>query len=130
VSDLSVRSNHRWIRENHHEVAKSREDLGCRIWGIYEGSIVVRYGEVARQISPRVIQLSKTVKESWPSIKDSRGPLDQDDTWQKIRAPQRLHFEVSHVVKFKGKRFKLAICEFMKGFEPLDHQELWTIDQA
>jgi hypothetical protein len=46
------------------EVAKSREDLGHRIWGIYEGSIAIRYGEAARRISPRVIQLSKTVKES------------------------------------------------------------------
>jgi hypothetical protein len=62
-------------RSSEIEVAKSREDLGRRIWGIYEGSIAVRYGEAARRISPRVIQLSKTVKESWPSIGDSRGPL-------------------------------------------------------
>jgi hypothetical protein len=24
------------------------------------------------------------MKESWPSIKDSRGPLDPEDTWRKI----------------------------------------------
>jgi hypothetical protein len=51
-------------KRRNREVAKSREDLGRRIWGIYEGSIAVRYGEAARRISPRVIQLSKTVKES------------------------------------------------------------------
>jgi hypothetical protein len=74
----------RWMKSRSGEIAKvdeiakwkkSREDLGCRIWGIYEGSIAVRYGEAARRISPRVIQLPKTVKESWPSIGDSRGPL-------------------------------------------------------
>jgi hypothetical protein len=63
------------VKQQNHEVTKLREDLGRRIWGIYEVSIVVRYGEVARRISPRVIQLPKTVKESWPSIRDSRGPL-------------------------------------------------------
>jgi hypothetical protein len=51
-------------KRRNREVAKSREDLGRRIWGIYEGSIAIRYGEAARQISPRVIQLSKAVKES------------------------------------------------------------------
>jgi hypothetical protein len=69
----------RWTKsrekQRNREVAKSREDLGRRIWGIYEGSIAIRYGEAARRISPRVIQLPKTVKESWPSIGDSRGPL-------------------------------------------------------
>jgi hypothetical protein len=62
-------------KQRNREVVKSREDLGRRIWGIYEGSIAIRYGEAARRISPRVIQLPKTVKESWPSIGDSRGPL-------------------------------------------------------
>jgi hypothetical protein len=70
-------------KQRNREVAKSREDLGRRIWGIYEGSIAVRYGEAARRISPRVIQLPKTVKESWPSIGDSRGPLIKR-TWRKI----------------------------------------------
>jgi hypothetical protein len=51
-------------KQRNREVAKSREDLGRRIWGIYEGSIAIRYGEAARWISPRVIQLSKAVKES------------------------------------------------------------------
>jgi hypothetical protein len=46
--------------------------------------------------------------------KDSRGPLDQEDAWQKIRAPQRLHFGVSKIEKSKGKRFKLVICEITK----------------
>jgi hypothetical protein len=46
--------------------------------------------------------------------KDSCGPLDQEDAWQKIRAPQRLHFGVSQIGKSKGKRFKLAIREITK----------------
>jgi hypothetical protein len=62
-------------KQRNSEVAKAREDLGHRIWGIYEGSIAIRYGEVARWIIPRVIQLPKIVKESWPSIRDSHGPL-------------------------------------------------------
>jgi hypothetical protein len=44
--------------------------------------------------------------------KDSCGPLDQEDAWQKIKAPQRLHFGVSQIEKSKGKRFKLVRCEF------------------
>jgi hypothetical protein len=72
-TEITKRGNHEGGQNR--EAVKSREDLGRRIWGIYEGSIVVRYGEAARQISPRVIQLPKTVKESWPSIRDSRGPL-------------------------------------------------------
>ena len=46
--------------------------------------------------------------------KDSRGLLDQEDVWQKIKEPQRLHFEVSQIGKSKGKRFKLAIREITK----------------
>jgi hypothetical protein len=46
--------------------------------------------------------------------KDIHGPLDQEDAWKKIRAPQRLHFGVSQIRKSKGKRFKLAIREIMK----------------
>jgi hypothetical protein len=61
---MSVRSDHCWIRENHHKVAKLQEDLGYGIWGIYEISISIRYGEAARRINPRVIQLSKNMKES------------------------------------------------------------------
>jgi hypothetical protein len=51
-------------KQRNREVEKSQEDMGRRIWGIYEGSIAIRYGEAARWISPRVIQLSKAVKES------------------------------------------------------------------
>ena len=51
-------------KQQNRKVEKSREDLGHRIWGIYEGSIAIRYGEAVRRISPRVIQLSKTGKES------------------------------------------------------------------
>jgi hypothetical protein len=46
--------------------------------------------------------------------KDSRGPLDQENTWQKIRAPQSLHFGVLQIGKSKGKRFKLTIHEITK----------------
>ena len=62
-------------KQRNREVAKSREDMGRRIYGIYEGSIAVRYGEAAKRISPRVIQLPKTVKESFLSIEDNHGPL-------------------------------------------------------
>jgi hypothetical protein len=48
-------------------------------------------------------------------IKDSRGPLDQEDAWRKIRAPQRLHFGVLQIGKSKGKRFKLTIRKIKKG---------------
>jgi hypothetical protein len=51
-------------KQRNREVEKSREDLGRRIWGIYEGSIAIRYGETTRRISPKVIQLSKAMKES------------------------------------------------------------------
>jgi hypothetical protein len=47
-------------------------------------------------------------------IKDSHGPLDQEDAWRKIRAPQRIHFGVLQIEKSKGKRFKLAIHEITK----------------
>ena len=55
--------------------------------------------------------------------KDSHGPLDQEDAWRKIRAPQRLHFGVSQIGKSKGKRFKLTICEFTMRFGPSIHQD-------
>jgi hypothetical protein len=48
--------------------------------------------------------------------KDSHGPLDQEETWRKIRAPQRLHFGVLQIGKSKGKRFKLAICDITKRY--------------
>ena len=44
------RSGLEGVENSHGEVAKSREDLGRRIWGKYEGPIAVRYGEAARQI--------------------------------------------------------------------------------
>jgi hypothetical protein len=55
-----------------------------QIWSNYEGPKTIRYGEDARWIRPRVIQLSKTMKESWPSIEEIHGPLDPEDTWRKI----------------------------------------------
>jgi hypothetical protein len=58
--------------------------MGRQIWSNYEGATTVRYGEAARRIRPRVIQLSKSVKESWLSIEDNHGPLDPEDTWLKI----------------------------------------------
>jgi hypothetical protein len=58
--------------------------MGRRIWINYEGPTVIRSGEAIRQIRPGVIQISKTVKESWPSIKDSHGSLDLEDTCQYI----------------------------------------------
>jgi hypothetical protein len=44
------RSGLEGVENSHGEVAKSREDLGRRIGGKYEGPIAVRYGEAARWI--------------------------------------------------------------------------------
>ena len=44
------RSGLEGVENSHGQVAKSREDMGHRIWRKYEGPIVVRYGEAARQI--------------------------------------------------------------------------------
>jgi hypothetical protein len=44
------RSRLEGVENSHGEVAKSREYMGCRIEGKYEGPIAIRYGEVARWI--------------------------------------------------------------------------------
>jgi hypothetical protein len=56
-------------------VAKSREDLGRRIWGNYEGPIAVRYGEAARQIG-----------QSWSIGSRGRVAKDQSTTKTPFRS--------------------------------------------
>jgi hypothetical protein len=89
-----------------HEVAKSQsgEIVKCQNREMRNGEMILVVGsrcDLGCQIQE--VNMVDHVR------KDSRGPLDQEDTWKKIKAPQRLHFGVSQVVKFKGKRFKLAI---------------------
>jgi hypothetical protein len=50
--------------------------------------------------------------------KDSRGPLDQEDAWRKIRASQRLHFRVSQIATWSDKNIHLRINEMQ------DHENI------
>jgi hypothetical protein len=115
------------IRRRNHEVAKLRRGEIAK-WQNHEvvksrsGKIVkcrnreMRNGEMILAIRSRC-DLGRQIQEVNMVDhvrKDSRGPLDQEDAWRKIRAPQRLHFRVSQIGKSKGKRFKLAICEITK----------------
>ena len=80
LSDFS-RSGLEGVKNSHGEVVKSREDLGRRIWGNYEGPIAFRYGEAARQI------------------------------WQSWSVGSRGHVAIDHHVadwKVKGTRFDLS----------------------
>jgi hypothetical protein len=108
-------------KQRNREVAKSREDLGRRIWGIYEGSIAIRYGEAARRISPRVIQLPKTVKESWSSIGDSRGPLIQEGRMAKDQSMSKLHLGVSCIMTWSDENLH------HKNREMRTHDKIWTV---
>jgi hypothetical protein len=53
--------------------------------------------------------------------KDSHGPLDQEDTWRKIRASQGLHFIVSRIMTWSDKNLHLRINEMQ------DHKKIRNI---
>jgi hypothetical protein len=99
------------VKWRNREVAKSRSGkiTKCRNHEMRNGEMILAIRS-RRDLGHQI----QEVNMADHVIKDSHGPLDQEDAWQKIRAPQRLHFGVSQIEKSKGKRFKIAICEITK----------------
>jgi hypothetical protein len=136
--------HHKW---RNREVVKSREDLGRRIWGIYEGSIVIRYGKDVRWIGQSWIvgsigrvakyqSTTKTPSQSFAGREFQRkgvqtSEMRDHENIRTVRSPRTWTIDLSSISESHLSRLGVTrtsitgimICELTIRSRPSIHQD-------